>query len=743
LSAELTFTARADASAYAPRSNGVDLTEPAARVGESRDSDPFLSALIYLARHHGQAISPAAALAGLPTTEVTLGPTLFVRAAARAGLVAAPVKRPLGEIPNLVLPALLWMHDGRALVLLENDPGGDDAVIVDPVRTKSAPERLPRSSLDTGYSGFAFLVTPENRTGGVEQGAARAHWFWSTLALFKASYVHIAIAALLINCLALAFPLFTMNVYDRVLPNGAVASLVALSIGVLIAYAFDFALRIARSRIIDLTGKQADVTLSAQIFAQVLALKLGTRPPSAGVLANQIREFESVREFFTSGTVIAATDLAFAFIFLGVMFVIVGPLAWIPLLLLPITLAIGFLIQRPLDRALKDVQAETAARHGVLVESLVGLETVRALGAESRLQARWERLVASSARSGEAVHHWSSLALTLSNTAQNLASLLIVVWGVFLVLGSQITMGALVAATMLSGRVLSPVANVAAVVMRATRTLHALRAVDRLMRLETERPAGRAFTAREVAQGTVHFDAVSFRYPGSETDALQDVSFSVKGGESIGIIGRIGSGKTTIGRLVDGFYEADRGRVLIDEIDIRQYAPADLRRGIGFVMQDCELFQGSLRDNIVMGRPHASDDEMLAAARLAGVETFAAQSPLGYDLPIAEGGRSLSGGQRQAIALARALIRRPRILFLDEPTSALDLRSEAEFCQRLEQIAAETTLIISTHRLSLLRMVDRLMVFDQGRLVADGPRDEVLLRLRGQPGRVPDAGLQP
>jgi ATP-binding cassette subfamily C protein LapB len=715
-----------------------------ARGEDSRSRANLLPAIAAIARLFGRPVGADAILAGLPVTDGVVSPVLFARAAANAGLASEPAARPLDSIPNLVLPAVLLQRDGSPLILLHRDAAGGQAQIVEPGDEADAvaePRAIAAGELAARYSGYCFLVKPEREPAPAGGEAASAgpsrHWFWSTLRPFAGNYLHIALASLLVNLLALAFPLFVMNVYDRVVPNGATASLTALAIGVVIAFAFDFALRFARSKMIDLTGKQIDVTLAARIFAHAIGIRLAARPASPGATANQIREFESVREFFTSSTVISASDTVFALVFVAVMFVIVGPLAWIPLLLLPVTLAIGVLLQKPLDRAIATVQAEQADRHGLLVESLHTVETIRALGAENRVQAQWERSVAETARASEAVHQWSALTLNLSNAAQNLASLLVVVCGVLLVLDNRISVGALVAATMLSGRIFAPIANLAAVVMRGARTLHTLRAIDRLMALPVEREPGRLFVARKVERGEVAFQGVSLRYPGTEADALSEVSFAIAPGERVGIVGRIGSGKTTVGRLLAGFYAPTGGRILVDGIDLRQYDPVDLRRGVGFALQDTALFRGSLRDNIAFGSPGAGDDDIVAAARLAGVEDFAGRSTSGYELPILEGGRNLSGGQRQAVALARVLLRKPAILFLDEPTSALDLRSEAEFCERLTAIGRETTLIVSTHRVSLLRMVDRLIVFDAGRIVADGPRTAILAKLQG--GLAPEA----
>jgi ATP-binding cassette, subfamily C, bacterial LapB len=523
----------------------------------------------------------------------------------------------------------------------------------------------------------------------------------------------------------------TQSGKKRPLPNGALPSLIALSIGLAIAIAFDFLLRTVRARIIDVTGKKLDVILASDIFEHVLAIKMAQRPGSVGILANQMRDFEAVREFFTSGTVVAATDLLFALLFIAVLFVIAGPLAWIPVVVLPVMIVVGLILQRPLNRAVKRLEAESSARHGVLVESLSAIETVRVAGAEARMQRLWEKSVVAATRTGEDVQFWSTMSLTLAGTAQQLTSLLMIAAGVFLILDGRLSMGALIAANMLAGRVLAPISGIASVITRATQTVTSLRSINKLMSLERERPPGRAYLARQVKHGSIVFDNVKFKYPNAAMNALDGVSFSIAPGERVGIIGQIGSGKTTVGRLLTGLYDPDEGCILIDGVDLRQYDPADLRHGIGFVLQDIDLLFGRLRDNIALGLPSATEKQLLEAARLAGVEQFAAAHPLGYDLPVQEGGRSLSGGQKQAIGLARAIIRKPRILFLDEPTAHFDLRSEAEFIERLKRLAeGDMTILVSTHRMSMLAIVDRLLVFERGHVIADGPRDQIIARLQ-------------
>jgi ATP-binding cassette subfamily C protein LapB len=391
-------------------------------ASRSEVTDSFSDSLLFLAARHGRPLSREALLAGLPISDNRLSVALFSRAAQRAGLEVEPVKRKLPEIPSLVLPAVLIMRDGSTRIMIANDSDPKNAKVVDPsVKPREAPRPLGADAAN--YLGYAFLVRPASQANArVAAGGdlPSAHWFWSIVGRFWPNYGHVAVAALIVNVLGLAAPLFTMNVYDRVVPNGAIPSLVALSIGMTISIVFDFVLRTVRSRIIDLTGKKIDVVLAADIFEHVQAVKMAQRPTSVGILANQIRDFDSVREFFTSGAVVSATDLLFAFIFIAILVEIAGPLAWIAVVMVPLMMITGLILQYPLGRAMRKLQAESAARHGVLIEALSSLETVRAIGAEARMQTAWEQSVAATARSGEGVHFWASLALTISNTAQQI-----------------------------------------------------------------------------------------------------------------------------------------------------------------------------------------------------------------------------------------------------------------------------------------------------------------------------------
>ena len=694
--------------------------------------DPLAEALKYIARVHGYHVSDSVIWNGLPQAQGVLTVGILGRAAANCGLKVLPAKKDIASIPHAALPCIVAMKNSQMLVLTSVNETEGFVELVDP-RDLSGTYRRQRAEFEDDFSGYAVFFQPSvDKSGNSERVLGHQdHWFWSTISTYWRDYLHVALAALLINLLALASPLFTMNVYDRVVPNFAIPTLWALAIGVILTLIFDLILKIARGQIINVAGKQADNALAGKIFAHALAIDFEKRPVSSGQFANHIREFENVREFITSSSLVSLIDVFFIGIFVAVLYLLVGPIAIVPLLAIPVVLAISLFVQAPLSGAIEKSHKESAIRHSILVESIANLDTVRALNAEGRMQTKWERSVAASSAAIMQGRFWALLAQSGTGFVQASVSIVIIVWGVYLISSGDITMGALIAAMMLSGRVLAPLANVANTLTRLRQTTHSYKMLDDVMTTETERKPGRTYINKKIASGSVIFKDVDFRYPEAENDSLKNISFKINPGETVGLIGRVGSGKSTIGRLMSGLYYPSDGAVFIDGTDTRQFDPSDLRANVGFLSQDNVLFSGTVRENISTGDPFADDDALIEAARIAGVEEFISQHPLGYDLQVGEGGRFLSGGQKQSVALARILLRKPRVLFLDEPSSHLDLASERKLIARLKEFnSPDTTVIISTHRMSLVELTDRLITLDGGKLALDGPRQEVLKKLQ-------------
>ena len=695
-------------------------------ISVSRD-DPLLECLAMLTAIHGNPMSAEALKAGLPISEEILTPALFIRAAERAALSARTVKRSLRDISPLTLPCVLLLEDRKACLLIKFT-GKDKAEVVFP-ETGTGVSRVSIDDLAKIYTGVALFARPEYRfdarTDSLAKPRARA-WFWGTIASSWRIYIEVVLAALLVNLFALASPLFIMNVYDRVVPNNATATLWVLALGAVTVFGFDFTLRTLRGYFVDVAGKKADVVISSRIFEQVLGMRMDSLPSSSGALASQLREFETLRDFFTSATMVTLIDLPFVFLFISIILYVGGPVAIIPLVAVPIVIAIGLALQMPLNTAVRQTFREASQKHALLVEAIGGIETVKSTRAESRLQRNWERFVGLTAKSSMRARLLSAIGINFTLLSANLVTVGVVILGVYQISQGEMTVGALVACTILSGRSMAPLAQIAGLLTRYHQSMASLSALDKIMKTPVERPAGKAFLHRPTFEGGIEFKDVVFKYPGQETKALEKISFRINPGERVGIIGRIGCGKSTIERLMIGIYEPTDGAVMIDGTDLRQIDPADLRRNVGCVPQDVYLFFGSVRDNIALGAPYVDDAAILKAAQIAGVEDFVRHNPLGYDLPIGERGMTISGGQRQAIAIARALVVDPPILILDEPTSSMDNRSEEQFKQRLKEILPGKTLVLITHRASLLSLVDRLVVVDSGKVVADGDKDKVL-----------------
>ncbi|MDC9725861.1 MAG: type I secretion system permease/ATPase [Gammaproteobacteria bacterium] len=692
--------------------------------------DPLLSCLTILSKLLHKPHSSKSLIAGLPLVDNKLTPKLFSRAAERAGLSSKVVNRPIRKISNLVLPAVLLLENSMACIVLEFKK--DSATVIFPESGEGESE-ISLDKLKEQYTGFAIFIKAvhqfDNRTEKTTIPRTK-HWFWGTILRFWPIYGEVFIASILVNSFALASPLFIMNVYDRVVPNHAIETLWVLAIGVATVFVFDLLLRTLRGYFIDMAGKKADVILSATIFEKVLGIKMASRSNSVGSFANSMQEFESFRKFFTSTTLTTLIDLPFAFLFIFVIWTIAGELAYVPLAAIPLAIIVSLVIQVPLGRTIQQLFRYSGQKSATLIETLTGLETIKSIGAESPIQRKWEQTIGFISKYSQRSRILSSTAINFTAFLQQMASVSIVVFGVYKISEGDITMGALIASTILTGRALAPLGQVAGILTRYHQSKAALSSLNHLMSLPVERPSGREFLHRPDFKGGITFKNVSFSYPEQPMNALSDISFSIKPGEKVAFIGRIGSGKSSIEKLILGLYEPTDGAILLDGTDIRQIDPVDLRRNVGYAPQDVVLFFGSVRDNIAMGAPFADDAAILKAAEVAGVTEFVNRHPAGFDLPVGERGEGLSGGQRQSVAVARALLLEPPVLVLDEPTNAMDNSTEDQFKAKLASELGDKTLLLVTHKASLLSLVDRIIVMDQGNLLADGPREQILTALK-------------
>ena len=702
------------------------------RVGEhSVHFDPLLSSVIAIARIFGIATTQEALSAGLPLEDNLITPALLPRAAARAGLTAKLARRSLADLRPSLLPAILLLKDKQACLLLEWLDTGDARVRF-PENGESS-DVLTREALEASYAGIVFFIRPvfnfDPRTPDTGQVKSR-HWFWSVVFQNWRLYRDSLLAALLVNLFALAIPMFSMTVYDRVVPNRAEETLWVLAIGVLLMLIFDATLRVLRSYILDTAGKRIDVTLSAQIMERVLGLRMADRPASVGSFAANLRAFESVRDFVASASITTLVDLPFVFVF---FFVIAWISPWLlvpPLLCIALLLIASLVVQQKMQELVDLTQRASAQRNATLVESLVGIETIKFMVAESSFQRKWEHSTVFLAQNSSKLKLLSSVIMNFAQMLQQLVSVTMLLVGVYLLMDNQITMGAIIAASMLAGRAMAPFGQVAGLLMQFHNAKSGLTSVEKHMTTQPERFDDSAFVHRASFQGEIEFKNVSFTYPGQQQEVLSKVSFKIHAGEKVAFIGRVGSGKSTIQRLILGLQQPTEGAILIDGIDMRQIDPAELRRAAGFVSQDVSLFYGTLKENIAMGAPFADDQDVIAAAEIAGVTEFANRHPRGFDMPIGERGESLSGGQRQAVGIARAVLNDSPILLLDEPSSAMDHQSEDTLKARLRRFTTGKTVILVTHRTSLLELIDRLIVIDNGQIMADGPKTQVVAALQ-------------
>lgn len=694
--------------------------------------DPLLNSLIYVSRYYGLANSPEALINGLPLSDGKLTPFLFPRSAERAGLVAKENRSELESIPHLILPAILLLKQGEACVLNSIDLEKQEAEIIT-AESGMVPIVIPVDELKEQFIGRYFLVKKQFRYDERSPEVLKTrkgHWFWSTIWESKNIYRDVLIASILINIFAIAAPMFTRLVYDKVVPNLAFETLWVLASGIFVVFLFDLLLKLMRSYFIDVAGKKSDILISSKLFSKVLGIRMEAKPASVGAFAKNLQEFESIREFFTSATIGSLIDLPFALMFLALIWLMAGNLVLVPVVGVVILIIYALLIQGPLRRTIEEGSRLASQKYANLIESLAGLETVKLFSAQSQFQFRWEEAVAHMA-------NWNIKSRRITDSIQNTAGFVqqstnvgMIIFGVYLIAEGELTMGGLIAATMLSGRAIGPLVQLSLLSTRYNQAKSSMTLIEQVMSMPDEQEEGKRYIHRPIIQGHIALDKVTFHYPDSPVASIRDLTLNIKPGEKVAIIGRIGSGKTTLERLIMGLYKPTEGHVRIDDTDMEQLHHVDVRRNIGCVPQDSNLFYGSVRDNITLGRPLVDDRDVMDAANRAGVTAFTQQDPAGLERQVGEGGALLSGGQRQSIAIARAFLGRPPVLLMDEPTSAMDNRSEMHIKHQLNQLLPNETLILITHKTSMLDIVDRVIVMERGSIIADGPKAQVLSDLK-------------
>ena len=716
--------------------------------------DALAQALVWLTRWHGHERSIASLLEGQQVSG-QLGPDQAVRALREAHWNAALVQRPIGEFSDMLLPVVLLLKTGDAVILLERraqaggpalctvvipgDAGGDEPTGAGQQISATEPE------LAAEYAGVALVATPRPQTGA-RSGAASAdaaaalrdpgsHWLWGTVRRFIPYYRAALLAALLSNSLMLVTGLVTSVIYDKVIPHKAFVTLWAMAAAGGMALLFDLAARQLRAYLIDLAGKKTDLLVGTQLFRQSLNVRMEHRPESAGAYSHIVGQIELVRDFFSSATLSAISDLPFIFIFIAMAFIVGGPLGWVLVVGVPLIMGAAVLIQGAMRRATSANMQQQADLHGLLVEAVEGIEDIKATGAQGRFLHQYERSSAAAVASQIRSRRLSSLTMNLSSISQQAITLVMLVWGVYLIDEKVITGGALMGAVMFGMRAIAPLTSIVMLATRWQGARAAMLALDRVMNQPTEREAGRDYIPVREMSGRIAMTDVGFAYPakaGQEAPkVLKGVSLRFEPGERVAILGRIGSGKSTILRIIGGLYRPAEGLVDVDGVDLRQLDPGDFRLKVGYVPQDSRLFNGTLRDNVLLGRPGADATRLAAVAKLTGLARVAEGHPMGWDLPVGESGSLLSGGQRQLVALTRSLITEPKILLMDEPTSSMDAQSELAFLRQLNESARGCTLVMVTHRPAVLELVQRIIVVDAGKVVMDGPKAQVLAALSG------------
>jgi ATP-binding cassette, subfamily C, bacterial LapB len=694
-------------------------------------ADPLLHCLALASHLLGLPVHVSALRVGFAVDDNGHVPAAALPDLARVhGLLAAWSRVKPSAVPGYVLPVIVPLQDGRACVLRTIEQG--QAQILSP-ETGQQELVMPVAELDALATGEVLVVKlPPQRADQTltpMKGAA-FDWFWGTLWRFRHFYVESMLATVVANILALASVFFTMNVYDRVVPTQAYASLWTLAIGTLVAAVLEYVMRWLKARLVDLGGKRADLAINATLLREIMSIRLEHRPQSIGIFSSSMKDFEALRDFFSSASLVVLADLPFVVVFVLLIAIVGGPLAWIPALAVPVVLLLAWWVQKPLMVAMRENMKESGDKQSVLVEAVLNLELLKAHNAEGYLQRRWEQSNLAGADSYRKIRSLSNAVTGFISTLSQVATVAMVVWGVYLIHANQLTLGGLIACVILLGRAISPLGSVMGLASRFQQARTALETLDGLIKRPRDREVGKRYVVPEQVQGRIEALDLEFAYPGeSRMPVIRRLNLGLEAGSHLALLGRVGSGKSTLIRLMAGLYDPLGGSVRVDGIDMRQLDPAELRARIGYVSQDPQLFMGTLRENLILSDSWISDAKIVQVLQTLDMYNMVAAHPKGLDMPLTEAGGGLSGGQRQLVTLARLMLRDPAIVFMDEPTANMDQNTEARVIAVLGQWLQGRTLVLSTHRTQLLEWVDRIAVIDAGQCVVEGPKAEMIEKL--------------
>ncbi len=711
------------------------LDEDFNKIAQTREVDTLLECLLFLSKYYERTASRESLSVGLPIHNTVMTPSMFIKASKKIGLITKPVKRDIKDIQPLALPAVMILNDNKACVLLEIDKKKSKALCIFPEINEGKTwidldELQEKYRRDLEANKNLLIIKPaynfEKRVDRDIIVEEPKKWFWKAMKNNMGIYSLVLISAVFINIFVIFVPLFTMNVYDRVLPNKAVDTLTVLVVGISLIIIFDLILKLIRSYFLEQASQRADIRMSSAIFDQLLNIRLDAKPASTGLFVSRLQSFETVREFFTSATIAVLVDIPFVILFIAIIFYIGGPLGYVSLVTVVLALTFSLFMQKPIKKAILNSAKEDQIKQTTLTEAVTGLEIIKGVRAQNRMRTHWEKSISQTAYYGNQSIHYSQIVTYVTGFIAQFSSIAIVGFGVMLASDGQMSMGGIIAAMMLNSRVIAPVSQIVGMIIRIDRTMLSLNNIDEIMNMPVERHDLQRYLSRPDLDGDIVFKDMSYSYKERNFETLKNINLTIKKGEKVGIIGKVGSGKSTLAKLLLNLYEPTNGSIMVDQTDVRQIDPVDLRHSIGYVPQEPFLFMGTIRDNITIGDPYATDEEILLASKISGVHEILGKHESGYDLIVGERGEGLSGGERQAVTLARAILSKPNILILDEPTNSMDELSEMKFKQNLRYIVEDKTVIIITHKPSILSLVDRLVVLEDGKIVADGPKEKVI-----------------